>query len=183
LGKHSGRHAFEKRLGEMGVTLSETELARTFEKFKDLADKKKNVYEEDLVSLIEEEIQRPSEVWQMDSVSYASGTRVKPSATVRLRKQGKTLSASSTGDGPVDACYKAIEKITKTRTRLLDYRIEAVTSGEDAMGEVAVRVQSGKKIAMGRGSSTDIIEASAKAFLNAVNKIASKEKKATPFHL
>jgi len=83
----------------------------------------------------------------------------------------------------VDACYKAIEKITKIKTRLLDYRIEAVTSGKDALGDVSVKVQAGKKVAMGRGSSTDVIEASAKAFLNAVNKLVRQEKKAAPFHL
>jgi len=176
LGKHSGRHAFEKRLAEMGIAVSGDELVRAFEKFKELADKKKNVYEEDMVSLIEDEINKPAEIWQMAAVSYASGTHVTPSATVRLKKQGRSFSATSTGDGPVDACYKAIEKITRIKTRLLDYRIEAVTSGKDALGEVAVRVQSGKKIAMGRGSSTDVIEASAKAFLNAVNKLASKKK-------
>ena len=176
LGKHSGRHAFEKRLAEMGIKISDEELVRAFEKFKELADKKKNVYEEDIISLIEDEINKPAEVWQLDTVSYASGTRVTPSATVRLKKQGRSFGVTSTGDGPVDACYKAIEKITKIKTRLLDYRIEAVTSGKDALGQVAVRVQSGKKVAMGRGSSTDVIEASAKAFLNATNKLASKKK-------
>ncbi|MFA5038239.1 MAG: 2-isopropylmalate synthase [Candidatus Omnitrophota bacterium] len=183
LGKHSGRHAFDKRLQEMGLKLSEKELAAAFEKFKALADKKKNVYEEDLVALIEEEIHRPAQMWQMDSVSYSSGTHVVPVAAVRLKKQGKVLSASSRGDGPVDACYKAIEKITGVKTRLLDYRIEAVTSGKDALGDVSVKVQSGKNVALGRGSSTDIIEASAKAFVNAVNSLASRKTDAQVLHL
>jgi len=176
LGKHSGRHALEKRLSEMGIVLSEKELVIAFEKFKALADKKKTIYEEDLVSLVENEINKPLEIWQLESVSYASGTNVTPNATVRLRSKGKAFSSSSKGDGPVDACYKAIEKITKIKTKLLDYRIEAVTSGKDALGEVSVKVVSDKKVAMGRGSSTDIIEASAKAFINAVNKLALNTK-------
>lgn len=183
LGKHSGRHAFEKRLSEMGLKLSSEELAVAFEKFKDLADKKKNVFDEDLVSLVEDEINKPAESWKLDSIAYSSGTRVKPNAKVCLKFKGRSICVSSSGDGPVDACYKAIEKITKIKTRLVDYRIEAVTSGKDAMGEVSVRVQSGRKNTVGRGSSTDIIEASAKAFLNAINKLALKEKAIPPFHL
>jgi len=97
---------------------------------------------------------------------------VTPSATVRLRHKGKIASVTSRGDGPVDACYKAIEKVTKMKTRLMDYRLEAVTAGKDAQGEVVVKISSGRKVAIGRGSSTDIIEASAKAFLSAVNKLA-----------
>ena len=177
LGKHSGRHAFVKRLDEMGIKLSEKELDRAFEKFKELADKKKTIYEEDLVSLVEDEINKPTEIWRLDSIAYSSGTRATPNATVRLKYKGKILDVSSTGDGPVDACYRAIEKLTKITAKLLEYRIEAVTSGKDALGEVSVRVESDKKVATGRGSSTDIIEASAKAFLNAINKLASKNKK------
>jgi len=176
LGKHSGRHAFQKRLSEMGIKLSEKELAVAFGKFKELADKKKAIYEEDLVSIVEDQINKPVEIWQLDSVIYSSGTHVTPRASVRLKHKGKIHEASSTGDGPVDACYKAIEKITKIKTTLLDYRIEAVTSGKDALGDVSVKVESGKKMVLGRGSSTDIIEASAKAFLNAVNKLALKDK-------
>jgi 2-isopropylmalate synthase len=183
LGKHSGRHALEKRLSDMGISLSEKELVAAFEKFKELADKKKTIYEEDLVSLVENEINKPVEIWQLESVSYASGTNVIPNATVRLRSKGKIFSISSKGDGPVDACYKAIEKITKIKTKLLDYRIEAVTSGKDALGEVSVKVESDKKIATGRGSSTDIIEASAKAFLNAVNKLALNTGNSQKLHL
>ena len=175
LGKHSGRHAFEKRLAEMGIVLKEAELERTFEKFKDLADKKKTVYEEDLAAIVEDAISKPVETWKLDSVAYASGTKVRPGATVRLRYKGKVIGASSSGDGPVDACYKAVEKLTKIKTRLLDYRIEAVTAGKDALGEVVVKIESGKKVAIGRGSSTDIIEASVKAFLNAVNKLAAAQ--------
>lgn len=183
LGKHSGKHALEKRLQEMGIKCSDKELARLFEKFKELADKKKTVYEEDIVSLVEDEMTKPAEIWQFVSVAYSSGTDVKPSATVKLKFKGKATGISSSGDGPVDACYKAIEKITKMKTKLLDYRIEAVTSGKDAIGEVSVKVEANKKVAIGRGSSTDIIEASAKAFLNAVNKLASKSTKSQGLYL
>jgi 2-isopropylmalate synthase len=176
LGKHSGRHALERRLAEMGIKLSEKELVAAFEKFKVLADKKKTIYEEDLASIVEDQIRKPVEIWQLDSVAYASGTNVTPHATVCLKTKGKIAAVSSTGDGPVDACYKAIEKITKIKARLLDYKIEAVTSGKDALGEVSVKVEAGKRIVLGRGSSTDIIEASAKAYLNALNKLASKKK-------
>jgi 2-isopropylmalate synthase len=183
LGKHSGKHALQKRLIEMGIKLSEEELMRAFEKFKQLADKKKTIYEEDLISIVEDEVHKPTEFWQLESVSYASGTHVTPNATVKLKSKGKTVGVSSTGDGPVDACYKAIEKITKIKTKLLDYRIEAVTSGKDALGEVSVKVESAKKVVVGRGSSTDIIEASAKAFLNAINKLSSKSSESQILHL
>lgn len=183
LGKHSGKHALAKRLEEMGVRCSEKDLALFFEKFKVLADKKKTIYEEDLLSLVEDEINRPAEIWQLVSVAYASGTDVTPQATVRLKFKGKETGVSSTGDGPVDACYKAIEKIAKIKTKLLDYRIEAVTSGKDALGEVSVKVESAKKVVVGRGSSTDIIEASAKAFLNAINKLSSKSSESQILHL
>jgi len=175
LGKHSGRHAFQKRLAEMGILLKEKELERAFEKFKELADKKKTIYEEDLATIIEDEIHKSVETWTFDAVGYASGTRVTPQATVSLRHKGKARDATSSGDGPVDACYKAIEKLTKMKTRLLDYHLEAVTAGKDALGEVVVKIAHGKRIAVGRGSSTDIVEASAKAFVNAVNKIAVKK--------
>jgi len=174
LGKHSGRHAFQKRLEEMGIVLKEAELQHAFERFKDLADKKKTIYEEDLATIVEDEIHKSLETWKLESVSYASGTKVTPSATVCLRHKGKVVCASSKGDGPVDACYKAIEKLAKITTRLMDYRLEAVTAGKDAQGEVVVKVACGKNVAIGRGASTDIIEASAKAFLSAVNKLASK---------
>lgn len=183
LGKHSGRHAFQKRLGEMGVNLSEKESARAFEKFKELADKKKTIYEEDIVSIVEDEINKPVEMWQLETIAYSSGTNVTPSATVRLKFKGKTLSVSSSGDGPVDACYKAIERLTKIKVKLLDYRIEAVTSGKDALGEVNVKVSLGKKVVLGRGASTDVIEASVKAFLNALNKLATQGITTNTLHL
>lgn len=174
LGKHSGRHALEKRLAEMGIKLSDDEMRRAFEKFKELADKKKTIYEEDLASVVELDIHSFKEAWQLEDISYASGMKVTPEAKVALRHKGKIVKATSEGDGPVDACYKAIEKITKVKVKLLDYRIEAVTSGKDALGEVSVKISSDKKVMTGRGSSTDVIEASVKAYLNAINKLASK---------
>ncbi len=183
LGKHSGRHALERRLAEMGIVLKEAELQRAFEKFKDLADKKKTIYEEDLATIVEDEIHKSVETWKLESVSYASGSKVTPSATIRLKHKGKIASVSSKGDGPVDACYKAIEKLTKMKTRLMDYRLEAVTAGKDALGEVVVKIASGRKVAIGRGSSTDIIEASARAFLSAVNKLAVRKPDAVSLYL
>lgn len=178
LGKHSGKHALKKRLEDLGIKLADSDLEDAFAKFKALADKKKTIYEEDLLSIAEDEINKSLEVWSLESVLYSSGTHVTPSATVALVRQKKTLEATSIGDGPVDACYKAIEKITKIPTKLLDYRIEAVTKGKDALGEVSVKIECASRVAMGRGSSTDIIEASAKAFVNALNKVVAIKKHA-----
>jgi 2-isopropylmalate synthase len=183
LGKHSGRHALEKRLLEMGIKLNEKNLQAAFEKFKALADKKKVLYEEDLVSIVEDEVNKPLAFWQLEDISYASGTHEVPRATISLKAKGKTHRVSTKGDGPVDASYKAIEKITRIKAKLLDYRIEAVTAGEDALGEVSVRVACGKKVAMGRGASTDIVEASAKAYINAINKFMSRRQGSEGFPL
>lgn len=183
LGKHSGKHAFKKRLVELGVKLTDKETETAFEKFKVLADKKKTVYEEDVVAIIDDEINKAAEAWQFVSLVYSSGTDVTPRASISLKFKGKTVSVSSDGDGPVDACYKAIEKAAGIKTRLIDYRIEAITGGKDALGEVSVKVASAKKVAIGRGSSTDVIEASAKAFISAVNKLISKSKKSGALYL
>jgi 2-isopropylmalate synthase len=114
------------------------------------------------------------EVYHLEDFQVTSGTRVEPSAAVKLKKNKKVYEASSKGDGPVDACYKAIDKIAGIKGKLLDYGIRSVTSGKDALGEVSIRVLVGKMEVSGRGASTDIIEASIKAYLNAINKIAAK---------
>jgi 2-isopropylmalate synthase len=171
LGKHSGRHAFSERLKSLGIKLSEKELENTFEKFKALADKKKTVYDEDLFSIVEEGIKIASGVWHLVDFIVNSGTGIIPQATIRLRSKGKVCCGKSSGDGPVDACYKAIEKITGIKAKLLDYHIDSVTSGKDALGEVSVKILSKGKSISGRAASTDIIEASVKAYIDAINKI------------
>lgn len=174
LGKHSGRHAFSERLASMGIKLSPKELDRAFKKFKELADKKKTVYDDDLFSIVEEEIRLTPQVWHLINFSVNCGTGVVPQATIELRAKGKIHTATSTGDGPIDACYKTIEKIVGIKARLMDYHIDSVTSGKDALGEVSVRLLSQGKSVIGRSASTDIIEASVKSYIDAVNKLVSR---------
>jgi len=174
LGKHSGRHAFSERLKSLGYRLNEEGLNKAFERFKVLADKKKEVFDEDLATIVEDEVLIVPEVYHLEDFQVTSGTKIEPCATVKLKKNKKIYEASSKGDGPVDACYKAIDKIVGIKGRLADYGIRSVTSGKDALGEVSVRVLIEKKEISGRGASTDIIEASIKAYLNAINKIAGK---------
>lgn len=173
LGKHSGRHALNERLKALGFVLTAQQLDSVTTRFKALADKKKNIFDEDLVALVEDETISIRPLWNLESFVIHSGTGIEPLAEVKLKSKGKTLSAKSSGDGPVDACFKAIDKITGTRGALQDYRIEAVTSGKDAMGEVTLKLKAKGKVATARGSSTDIIEASVRAYINALNKIES----------
>ena len=175
LGKHSGRHAFSERLKSLGFHLDSKELDKAFKIFKGLADKKKEIYDEDLETIVEDELRTVPEVYKLVSLQFTSGTDITPKAEVTIKVKQKKITKSSTGDGPVDACYKAIDKVTKIKPCLLDYSIRAVTSGKDALGEVTVRLEAAKKVVNGRGSSTDIVEASAKAYIDAINKAAYKK--------
>ena len=174
LGKHSGRHAFAERLRQLGFHLTKRQLGRAFLSFKELADKKKDIFDDDLMAIVEGQLRLVKPVWQLESFEVNSGTKVSPWAQVRLRKKGKLLSGESSGDGPVDACFRAVDKVTNIKVRLEDYRLEAVTSGKDALGEVSLKLIMEKKAFSGRASSTDIIESSVRAYLDAVNKIESK---------
>ncbi len=174
LGKHSGRHAFSDRLKSLGIKLNAKEIDHAFERFKELADKKKTVYDDDLYSIVEEEIKTIPKVWQLVGFQVNCGTNIAPKATIKLKSKGKTHEADSGGDGPIDACYKAIEKIVGIKARLQDYHIDSITSGKDALGEVSVKMVAKNKSVIGRGASTDIIEASVKAYIEAVNKIVVK---------
>ncbi|MCX5686389.1 MAG: 2-isopropylmalate synthase [Candidatus Omnitrophica bacterium] len=171
LGKHSGRHAFTERLRKLGFNLNKEQIDKAFGSFKAIADKKKEVFDEDLETIVDEEISKIPEKFHLLHFYIASGDQVKPTAKISLKFEAKEMDASSTGDGPVDACYKAIDKITGTKGSLLDYQIRSVTSGKDALGEVSVKIESKARIVSGRGASTDIIEASIKAYLSAVNKL------------
>jgi 2-isopropylmalate synthase len=171
LGKHSGRHAFNERLHKLGFELNETELLKVFERFKTLADKKKEIFDEDLLSIVEDGIVSIPETYRLEDLNITSGNKIVPKAVIGLVKAGKLLKKSSSGDGPVDACYKAMDAITGLKCRLLEYSLKSITGGKDALGEVTVRIRSGKDEVSGRGTSTDIIEASAKAYVNAVNKL------------
>lgn len=176
LGKHSGRHAFVERLKKLGFDPDKEDIDAAFDRFKKLADKKKEIFDEDLESIVDEELSKVPEKFQLLHFYISSGDEVKPTATIKLKFNNKVLEATSTGDGPVDACYKAIDKITGASGKLLDYQIRSVTSGKDALGEVAVKISSKGGIVSGRGASTDVIEASVKAYVNAVNRLVYKSR-------
>jgi 2-isopropylmalate synthase len=171
LGKHSGRHAFNERMKSLGFRLSEEELNKAFQSFKVLADKKKDIFDDDLRAIIEEEIKVAEPVWKLQGFEVYSGTAITPSAIVTLRKKGKMLQGTSEGDGPVDACFKAIAKVTGTKGRLEDFRLEAITSGKDALGHANLKLIVKGVTKAGSGSSTDIIEAAIKAYLDSINKM------------
>jgi len=173
LGKHSGRHAFMKKLEEMGVQLNKHDFENAFEEFKKLADKKKDIFDDDIIAIVEEGIERVPQVWSFVYVHTVTGSSTVPTATVKLKKDGKIYEDAACGDGPIDACYNTIDRIAKINPKLLNYNLKAVTSGRDALGEVTVRLKYKGAEVVGRGTSTDIIEASTKAYLNAVNKIVS----------
>ncbi|RMF89324.1 MAG: 2-isopropylmalate synthase [Nitrospinota bacterium] len=175
LGKHSGRHAFSKRLQELGYELTREEINKAFVRFKNLADKKKEIYDEDLQAIVEEELSTIPETFELDYLQTTTGNHTLPTATVRLRKGELLVQDAAIGDGPVDATYQAIDRITGIPGKLLEYSIRAVTEGKDAIGEVVVKVQFNGEVITGRGTSTDVIEASAKAYLNAVNKVAYRQ--------
>ncbi|MFA5500774.1 MAG: 2-isopropylmalate synthase, partial [Candidatus Omnitrophota bacterium] len=175
LGKHSGRHAFKERLASLGFALKEDQVEKAFDRFKALADKKKEIFDEDLEAIVDEEISKIPEEVKLEHFYITSGDSVKPSATIKIKYKGKSSESSSGGDGPVDACYKAIDKIVKTGGKLLDYQIKSVTSGKDALGEVSVKIGSKGAVVSGRGASTDIIEASIKAYVNAINKLLHRK--------
>ena len=164
LGKHSGRHAFEERLQELGFhQLSAEEVNEAFQKFKGLADKKKYVISSELIQI--------PETLQLDYFHITSGNSLISTSTVRVSRDGQVVEEAACGDGPIDAIFHAVERATGLDITLKDYRIRAITSGKDALGEGTVTIQKNKRIYVGRGISTDIIEASAKAYINAINKM------------
>ena len=178
MGKHSGRHAFKARLKELGYEMSEENLNKAFERFKTLADQKKEVFDEDIEAIVADEVLRIEipERFRLAALNVVSGTESIPSATVEMFLDGKQVKESGTGDGPVDAAYKTIAKMTKTKSKLLRYSVNAITGGTDAQGEVTVRLQEDDHIVLGQGAHTDIIVASAKAYINALNKLEYKKK-------
>ncbi|MFZ5815449.1 MAG: 2-isopropylmalate synthase [Bacillota bacterium] len=175
LGKHSGRAAFRARLEHLGYRLSDAEIESAFLRFKEVADRKKMVSDSDLEAIVgDEQANRTvQEVCKLESFQVVSGNQSVPTASVRLLRSGTVRQEAASGDGPVDALYHAIDRAAEFSGQLLDYRLKAVTGGQDALGEVTVRVQAGNRIASGRGTSTDVIEASARAYINAMNKILS----------
>src|SRR3990170_1090408 len=178
MGKHSGRHAFKTRLKELGYELSDENLNKAFERFKQLADQKKEVFDEDIEAIVADEVLRIEipERFRLDKLNVVSGTESIPTATVEMYIDGTHIKEKGIGDGPVDAAYKTIAKLTKTKSRLLRYSVNAITGGTDAQGEVTVRLQEDDHIVLGQGAHTDIIVASAKAYINALNKLEYKKR-------
>ena len=171
LGKHSGRHAFRDRLQGMGFDLTEEDLNKAFERFKRLADQKKEVFDEDIEAIVSDEVQQIAEVYVLKGVRAESGTDTRPTADVEMVVHGRTVKQVGYGDGPVDAVYRTIAEVTGTKSKLDAYLVKGITGGTDALGEVTVKVEEeGKKVA-GHGADTDIIVASAKAYVNALNKL------------
>ncbi len=177
LGKHSGRHAFKARLKELGYDLSENDVEMAFERFKKLADQKKEIFDEDLDAIVADEVLRIPDKFKLIYLNVSSGSVTVPTATVELEADGKNVLKAGFGVGPVDAVFKTIATITKTKSKLLRYSVDAITGGTDAQGGVTVRLEEGGKTVIGQGAHTDIIVASAKAYINALNKLEYRKKK------
>jgi 2-isopropylmalate synthase len=176
LGKHSGRHAFKTRLQELGYVLGDEELNSTFERFKRLADQKKDIFDEDIETLISQDVTKVPEVYSLIDLHVVSGINQKPTATVTLKIGGNIIDRTEHGDGPVDATYKAIASMTDTKSHLLKFEVKGITGGTDALGEVVVSLEEDGRTVRGHGADTDIIVASAKAYISALNKLAAKRK-------
>jgi len=184
LGKLSGRNAFKQRLKELGIELeSEEAYNKAFQRFKDLADKKADIFDEDLQALVAQEAGRSGEEhWKLVTMHQASGMGERPHATVVLKDNGSERKADAQGDGPVDATFKAIESLAKSGAELLLYSVNAVTTGTESQGEVTVRLARGGRVVNGVGADTDIVVASAKAYISALNKLESKMERLNPQH-
>ena len=177
IGKHTGRHAVESRIRSFGYALKKDQLEEVKSRVKALADRKKSIYDADLEAILRDYVGGVTGGFELVSFHVSSGSGITPVATVTLRRKKGSITDAAVGDGPVDAVYNAIDRITKLPGKLLDYRLEAVTGGREALGEVAVSVKFGKEEVTGRGASTDIVEASIHAYLQAVNRASAGRKK------
>jgi len=172
LGKHSGRNAFRTRMKELGFELSETELNKAFVRFKDLADKKKEISDWDLEAIANDESQQAPELFRLELVQVSCGDNSRPTATVTLRTPaGEELTDAAIGTGPVDAVYKAINRVVNVPNELIEFSVQSVTKGIDAMGEVTIRLRHNERVYSGHAANTDIIVASAQAYVNALNRL------------
>lgn len=171
LGKHSGRHAFKARLDELGYKLTKEELDKAFVRFKEVADKKKEVFNRDIDAIVSgQKIQVP-EIFELERFIINSGNTITSTATVILKKEDEEIEEVAIGDGPIDAAFKAIEKIVDKKLTLDEYALQSVTEGKDALGDALVRIRENGTVYTGRGLSTDVVEASIQAYINAVNKM------------
>lgn len=173
LGKHSGRHALKQRYTELGYQLTADELERAYSVFSKIADEKKQIFDDDLIAILQDELASIDETYKLETFQVTSGLNLIPTATVGLKKGNELFQDSATGDGPVDAAYRAIERITGISVELLDYSIKSVAWGRDAIGEVFVKIAIDGYVFNGRSASTDVITGSVKAYLNAINHAVS----------
>ncbi|HEY8269142.1 MAG TPA: 2-isopropylmalate synthase [Xanthobacteraceae bacterium] len=180
MGKHSGRHAFREKLKELGYDLGDNALEDAFKRFKDLADKKKHVYDEDIVALVDDEIAQKHDRIKIVSLTVIAGTQGPQSATLVLDIDGVHRTTQATGNGPVDAIFNAIKQLVPHTAKLMLYQVHAVTEGTDAQAEVSVRLEEGGKEVTARGADPDTLVASAKAYINALNKLAVKRQSVNP---
>jgi 2-isopropylmalate synthase len=179
LGRHTGRHGFVDRCRQLGFKLNEQEIEHAYGRFLEIADKKKEVFDEDLAAIINEEIHIVEHVYELQYLHVASGTGTLPTASVKIKTKDEIKQAAACGDGPVDAAYEAIREATGLSPKLENYSIRAVTGGKEALGEATVRIKDDGRTFIGRGISTDIIEASAKAYVDAINRMVSVKNAAT----
>lgn len=176
LGRHTGRHGFVDRCEKLGFKLSENEVDQAYERFLEIADKKKEVFDEDVAAIINDEVHVVEAVYKLQYLHVASGTGTLPTASVRMIVKGEEKTAAACGDGPVDAAYEAIREATGLSPKLENYSIRAVTGGKEALGEASVKISDNGRVFIGRGLSTDIIEASAKAYVDAINRMTAAKK-------
>jgi 2-isopropylmalate synthase len=173
LGKHSGRHAFKERLESLGYDLSKEDMDKAFVRFKALADRKKEIFDEDLDAIVADEIIRVPEKVKLLQMSVSSGSFAAPTATVEMEVNGKVKKTAVMGDGPVDATFRAIKKLSRMKPTLVNFSVGSITGGTDALGECTVRLEADGNEVLGQGAHSDIIVASAKAYINALNKLLS----------
>ncbi|UCH44767.1 MAG: 2-isopropylmalate synthase, partial [Nitrospiraceae bacterium] len=176
LGKHSGRHAFRTRLTELGYDLSDDLINSAFERFKKLADQKKEIFDEDLEAIVTEDQSTVPEIYRLEDMFVSAGMHQQPEGSVKIRVGDQVVEETAQGDGPVDAVFKAIRSITKTQSKLLKYEVKAITGGTDALGEVVCSLEEDNMAVSGHGADTDVITASAKAYINAINKLEARKK-------
>ncbi len=170
LGRHSGLHGFRSRIAQLGISLTEEETKKAYDQFLVIADRKKEVYDDDLYVIVSEQLGRETETYELEYFNIQSGNMSVPTATVRIKDAGEKHEEAATGDGPVDAIFNAIDRALGVQVKLLEYVVQAVTPGRQAIGEVSVSLEIEGRKFVGRGSSTDILEASAKAYVNALNR-------------
>jgi len=180
MGKHSGRHAFQAKLAELGYTLNDNQLQDAFERFKDLADGKKEIFDEDIIALVDDTVTRQNEHIRFVSLAVVCGSKGPQSAELALDVDGEVMAAKATGNGPVDATFAAIRKIVPHEVKLQLYQVHAVTGGTDAQAEVTVRLEEKGKTVNGQGADHDTLVASARAYVNALNKLLVKREKTAP---